>query len=40
VSSGSPAIKHQLIEAMMTRMLDRDGFRRIEIKSSLLPYQG
>jgi len=34
-----PAIKHQLVEATVRRMLDRNGFRDTEIEASGLPYQ-
>jgi hypothetical protein len=34
-----PAIKHQLVEATVRRMLDRNGFRDTEIEASDLPYQ-
>jgi hypothetical protein len=34
-----PAIKHQLVEATVRRMLDRNGFRDTEIEASELPYQ-
>jgi hypothetical protein len=35
-----PAITHQLVEATVRRLLDRNGFRHIEIEPSKLPYQG
>ena len=34
-----PAIKHDLVEATVRRVLDRNGFRHTKIKASELPYQ-
>jgi hypothetical protein len=34
-----PAIKHQLVEPTVRRMLDRNGFRHTTIEVSELPYQ-
>jgi hypothetical protein len=34
-----PAVKHQLVEATVRRMLDRNGFRDTQIAASELPYQ-
>lgn len=34
-----PAIKHDLVEATVRRVLDRNGFRHTKIKASRLPYQ-
>jgi Protein of unknown function (DUF2971) len=34
-----PGTKHELVEATVRRVLDRNGFRHTEIKASELPYQ-
>lgn len=34
-----PGIKHELVEATVRRILDRNGFRHTEIRASDLPYQ-
>lgn len=35
-----PVVKHQLVEATLRRILDRNGFRDTKIKESQSPYQG
>jgi hypothetical protein len=35
-----PAVKHQLVEATMRRVLDRNGFRDTAIEASQSPFQG